>query len=97
MNVDTNLFDTKEKQSKAMSDLESLRVHPGWQLIEQILSNEIKTTEEDILHPDTEIQNEKDLKIKRVDFLYVRSLPVELLKMLREQMKEVQTTDDVYA
>lgn len=75
----SDVLDTPEKLKQAAFDVQGMRAHPGWHIIERILNANIKLIEEKILG-DEELSTaeEKELKSDRFRFLWFRDLPGQI-------------------
>lgn len=73
------LFDTPEKKAQAAVDLQNLLSTPGWQIIAQILEENIKRLEDIILSTENESDSDKDkineARKDRIRFIFFRDLP----------------------
>ena len=80
-----------EKHKDFLSDLENLKASPGWKIIEKVLKDNIKDTEnemfdeeEELNSPEEEMKRLSKLKKERAARRTMLKLPDDLIKMYKD-------------
>lgn len=85
-NIFETLFSTPEKKAQAAVDLQNLLSHPGWQIIDRMLRENIAYLEDIILNTNNESDKDKDAineaRKDRSRFLFLLELPKNQIESL---------------
>lgn len=96
------ILDTEDKQKAAVVAFESLKQHPGWKLLEQVVQSNIDVCTEEILEgseandPDEKIKLDRRRDIRRF-LVWFKNLPDDQIKKYDSNGADQQeTSSDPY-